>query len=76
MLNFLALEMRLKYKNLQIKALKCSKDNSRKINTSVAYLQVRDLSENQNEKVLFLMAGLFLQTQRLLLLTMQFTIYN
>ncbi len=40
-----------KFGPLEIKALKCSKDNSRKINTSVAYLQVRDLSENQNEKV-------------------------
>ena len=40
-----------KFGPLEIKALKCSKNNSKKINNSVAYLQVRDLSENQNEKV-------------------------
>ncbi len=37
---------------LEIKALKCGISNSQESkNNSVAYLQVRDISENQNEKV-------------------------
>ena len=37
---------------LEIKALKCGiSNNSKTKNNSVAYLQVRDISENQNEKV-------------------------
>ena len=36
---------------LEIKVLKCGKTNSDNKNNSVAYLQVKDLSENQNEKV-------------------------
>mgnify|MGYP001163641884 FL=1 len=41
-----------KFGILEIKALKCGISNSSKSkNNSVAYLQVRDISENQNEKV-------------------------
>ena len=41
-----------KFGLLEIKALKCGITNSTKMkNDSVAYLQVRDISENQNEKV-------------------------
>ena len=36
---------------LEIKVLKCGKIDSDNKNNSVAYLQVKDLSENQNEKV-------------------------
>ena len=42
----------VKFGLLEIKALKCGiSDNSKTKNNSVAYLQVRDISENQNEKV-------------------------
>ena len=41
-----------KFGILEIKALKCGISNSPEAkNNSVAYLQVRDISENQNEKV-------------------------
>ena len=41
-----------KFGLLEIKALKCGiSNNSKKTNDSVAYLQVKDISENQNEKV-------------------------
>ena len=41
-----------KFGLLEIKALKCGiSDSSKTKNNSVAYLQVRDISENQNEKV-------------------------
>ena len=41
-----------KFGLLEIKALKCGvSNNSKTKNNSVAYLQVRDISENQNEKV-------------------------
>ena len=41
-----------KFGLLEIKALKCGiSDISKTKNNSVAYLQVRDISENQNEKV-------------------------
>ena len=40
-----------KFGPLEIKVLKCGKINSDNINDSVAYLQVKDMSENQNEKV-------------------------
>ena len=41
-----------KFGLLEIKALKCGiSNNSKTKDNSVAYLQVRDLSENQNEKV-------------------------
>ena len=41
-----------KFGILEIKALKCGiSNNSKSKNNSVAYLQVRDISENQNEKV-------------------------
>ena len=36
---------------LEIKVLKCGKVSSENKNDSVAYLQVKDISENQNEKV-------------------------
>ena len=36
---------------LEIKVLKCGKVNSENMNNSVAYLQVKDLSVSQNEKV-------------------------
>ena len=49
-----------KFGLLEIKALKCGiSDVSKTKNNSVAYLQVRDISENQNEKFLYLMDGLF-----------------
>ena len=42
----------VKFGLLEIKALKCGNPkNSKKKNNSVAYLQVRDISETQNEKV-------------------------
>ena len=42
----------VKFGLLEIKALKCGiSNNSDKKNDSVAYLQVKDVSENQNEKV-------------------------
>tara|TARA_Y100000768_G_scaffold74302_1_gene52436 strand:+ start:140 stop:649 length:510 start_codon:yes stop_codon:yes gene_type:complete len=40
-----------KFGPLEIKVLKCGKINSDDKNNSVAYLQVKDMSENQNEKV-------------------------
>ena len=41
-----------KFGLLEIKALKCGiSNNSEKKNDSVAYLQVKDVSENQNEKI-------------------------
>jgi hypothetical protein len=40
-----------KFGPLEIKVLKCGKIDSNNTNNSVAYLQVKDLSENQNEKV-------------------------
>ena len=40
-----------KFGPLEIKVLKCGKINSENKNNSVAYLQVKDMSENQNEKV-------------------------
>ena len=40
-----------KFGPLEIKVLKCGKINSDDKNDSVAYLQVKDMSENQNEKV-------------------------
>ncbi len=42
----------VKFGLLEIKALKCGiSNNSKKKNESVAYLQVKDISENQNEKI-------------------------
>ena len=40
-----------KFGPLEIKVLKCGKENLNNENNSVAYLQVRDVSENENEKV-------------------------
>jgi len=40
-----------KFGPLEIKVLKCGKTDSDNKNNSVAYLQVQDMSENQNEKV-------------------------
>ena len=40
-----------KFGPLEIKVLKCGKIDSDNKNNSVAYLQVQDISENQNEKV-------------------------
>ena len=40
-----------KFGPLEIKVLKCGKVNSENKNDNVAYLQVKDLSVNQNEKV-------------------------
>jgi len=40
-----------KFGPLEIKVLKCGKISSENKNDSVAYLQVKDMSENQNEKV-------------------------
>jgi len=40
-----------KFGLLEIKVLKCGKVNSENINDSVAYVQVKDLSDNENEKV-------------------------
>ena len=40
-----------KFGPLEIKVLKCGKTDSNNVNNSVAYLQVKDLSENENEKV-------------------------
>ena len=40
-----------KFGPLEIKVLKCGKVNSERSDGSVAYLQVKDLSENENEKV-------------------------
>ena len=40
-----------KFGPLEIKVLKCGKISSVNKNNSVAYLQVKDMSENQNEKV-------------------------
>ena len=36
---------------LEIKVLKCGKINSKSSSNNVAYLQVKDLTENENEKV-------------------------
>ncbi len=41
----------VKFGLLEIKALKCGVLNKSKKGDSVAYIQVRDVSENQNEKV-------------------------
>ena len=40
-----------KFGPLEIKVLKCGKVNSKNENGSVAYLQVKDISKNDNEKV-------------------------
>jgi len=40
-----------KFGPLEIKVLKCGKVNSENLNSKVAYLQVKDLTENENEKV-------------------------
>ena len=40
-----------KFGPLEIKVLKCGKISSENKDDSVAYLQVKDMSENQNEKV-------------------------
>ena len=40
-----------KFGPLEIKVLKCGKLYSENINENVAYLQVKDLSKNENEKV-------------------------
>ncbi len=40
-----------KFGPLEIKVLKCGKVSSKNSNDNVAYLQVKDISENQNEKV-------------------------
>ena len=40
-----------KFGPLEIKVLKCGKINSENKDDSVAYLQVKDVSENENEKV-------------------------
>jgi hypothetical protein len=40
-----------KFGPLEIKVLKCGKINSENLNDVVAYLQVKDLSKNDNEKV-------------------------
>ena len=40
-----------KFGPLEIKVLKCGKEKSSKDNANVAYLQVRDISKSENEKV-------------------------
>ena len=40
-----------KYGPFEIKVLKCTKFNSKNINDNVAYLQVKDLTQNQDEKI-------------------------
>jgi hypothetical protein len=40
-----------KFGPLEIKVLKCGKVKSKNIEDNVAYLQVKDISENQNDKV-------------------------
>ena len=40
-----------KFGPLEIKVLKCGRINSENSNNNIAYLQVKDLSENQNDKV-------------------------
>ena len=40
-----------KYGPLEIKVLKCTKFNSKNINDNVAYLQVKDLTQNHDEKI-------------------------
>ena len=40
-----------KFGPLEIKVLKCSKLESNKFDNNVAYIQVKDLTENENEKV-------------------------
>ena len=40
-----------KFGPLEIKVLKCGKVDSKHMNNSVAYIQVKDLSKNENEKV-------------------------
>ena len=40
-----------KFGPLEIKVLKCGKSKSENLNDKVAYLQVKDISKNQDEKV-------------------------
>ena len=40
-----------KFGPLEIKVLKCGKMNSENMDSSVAYLQVKDLSKNDSEKI-------------------------
>ena len=40
-----------KFGSLEMKVLKCGKVNSENINDNVAYLQVKDLSKNRDEKI-------------------------
>ena len=52
-----------KFGPLEIKILKCGKVKvNNKIDT-VAYMQVKDLTKNENEKVFILMVGHLHQTQ-------------
>ena len=63
---------------LEIKALKCGTTNSLNNDKkeSVAYIQVKDVSEGQNEKFLYLMVGLSPLIPHLDLLTMQFMMFG
>ena len=65
-----------KFGPLEIKILKCGKVKVNNVTDSVAYMQVKDLTKMKMSKYLYLTVGLLLQIQVLLLLIMQFMIYN
>jgi hypothetical protein len=52
-----------KFGPLEIKILKCGKVKVNNKIDSVAYMQVKDLTKNENEKFLYLMDGLLHQIQ-------------
>ena len=61
---------------LEIKILKCGKVKINNIVDDVAYMQVKDLTKNEDEKVLYLMGGLFHLIQILHHLIMPYMICN
>ena len=65
-----------KFGQLEIKVLKCGKVLSNNKINDVAYLQVKDLTKEDNDKVFIFNGWTFLRTQVLLHLTMQFMIFN
>ena len=65
-----------KFGPLEIKILKCGKVKVNNKTDNVAYMQVKDLSKNDNEKVFIFNGWTFASDPSLLHSTMQFIIYN
>ena len=65
-----------KFGPLEIKILKCGKIKVNNKFNDVAYMQVKDFSKNDNDKVFIFMVGLFQRIPISHLLIMQFMIYS